>query len=102
ANLKKFLTSNPDEGKAILAYNDYFDRLLKAQKYDLFMKEWRVLKPAMKNKKDFVPIRSTALGAMMSDGHFVDDPYLLKPTKDENMNFNTIVYERALGKKFTV
>jgi tetratricopeptide (TPR) repeat protein len=100
-NLKIFLASNPDEKKAALAYVDYLDRLLKAQKYDNFIREWRGMPIHMKESKDFVGIRSQALGSMMVDGYFADDPYLQKTTKDEALNFNILVYHRALNRPFT-
>ncbi len=97
-NLKMFLASNPDQQKAILAYTDYFDRLIKAQKYDSFMKEWRAVASPTKDMKEFLPVRSNALSSMRADGYFVDDAALQKPSKDENLNFNILVYHRALNK----
>ena len=100
-NLKMFLASNPDQKKAVLAYTDYFDRLIKAQKYDNFMKEWRATPGTTKEMKDFLSVRANALTSMSADGYFVDDNYLQKPSTDENLNFNILVYRRALNKTIT-
>ncbi len=99
-NLKMFLASNPDHKKSSLAYIDYFDRLLQFKKYDNFMREWRAIPGKTKEGKEFLPVRSNALSLMMADGYFVDDVHLQKPSADENLNFNILVYQRALNKPF--
>ncbi|MFZ4404230.1 MAG: tetratricopeptide repeat protein [Pseudobdellovibrionaceae bacterium] len=95
-NLKIFFASNPEKDKAILAYKDYFLRLLKDEKLDEFIHEWSRLSEADQARKEFNEVKSQALNMQITKGDFKAEKSLFIIKDEETIIYQSLLVQRAL------
>jgi hypothetical protein len=95
ANLKQFLSSRPPADKAIVAYVDYFNRLVEKKLYTKLSEEWLILDPTLKNSKEFYPMRIRALQEMIRDSLFTEKMTFGEVSENTDLNYLTQAFLSA-------
>lgn len=100
-HLKQFIASKPEPQKAIVAYVDYFNKILDKRDYAKFSAEWEQLDPKMAAAAEFNPIRMRNLQNLILDGDFSQKPPPMGPASDKDLNYQILIYKTAVGQKPT-
>lgn len=92
-HIKKFLLSNPSDEKAVVAYQDYFQRILNQQKLGAFVEEWKKMKATLQPKKEFEGVRRQAITLSFILGQPLTEPSLLKSSSNRELQYAIDLYE---------
>lgn len=97
SHLKQFLASGPPKDKAVIAYLDYFNRLLDGAQGAKFQEEWRALSVELKKDARFAKIKMRAIDTMKDSGLYVDDESLYSNADSQN-NLDALLVRAVLNK----
>lgn len=98
SHLKQFLNSHPSKDKAVIAYLDYFNKLLDTEQVNKFQEEWHGLSAAFAKDPRFNKIKERSIDVMKDSGIYVDDESLFAATKGSQKNLDILLARTVLNK----